>query len=71
MAIKKFKLRLVGRIWKICCYYVCTKNVHFTFKNIYQQKDGIAMWSPLGAVLTGKFMLHLEKTLMPKLEKLI
>ena len=29
------------------------------------------MWSPLGAVLTGKFMLHLEKTLMSKLEKLI
>ena len=49
---------------------ICTKNVHFTFgNNIYQQKDGAAMGSPLGPVLTGIFMVHLERTLMPGLEK--
>ena len=37
--------------------------------NIYQQKDGAAMRSPLGPVLTGIFMVQLEKTLMPVLEK--
>ena len=49
---------------------LCTKNVHFTYNNdIYQQKDGVAMGSPLGPVLAGIFMVHLERTLMPKLEK--
>ena len=49
---------------------ICTKNVHFTFgNNIYQQKDGAAMGSPLGPVLTGIFMVHLERTLIPGLEK--
>ena len=49
---------------------LCTKNVHFTFgNNIYQQKDGVAMESPLGPVLTEIFMVHLERTLMPALEK--
>ena len=37
--------------------------------NIYQQKDDAAMRSPLGPVLTGIFMVQLEKTLMPVLEK--
>ena len=42
-----------------------TKNVHFTFKNkIYQQKDGVAMGSPLGPVLARIFMVYLEKTLV-------
>ena len=49
---------------------LCTKNVHFTFgNNIYQQKDGVAMGSPPGPVLAGIFMVHLERTLMPELEK--
>ena len=49
---------------------LCTKNVHFTFENnIYQQNNGVAMWHPLGPMLAGIFMAHLEKTLMPKLEK--
>ena len=49
---------------------LCTKNVHFTFQNsIYQQKDGVAMGSPFGPVLAGTFMVHLERTLMPELEK--
>ena len=47
----------------------CTKNVYFTFENIYQQKDGVAMGSPLGPVLAGIFMVHLERTPMPELEK--
>ena len=37
--------------------------------NIYQQKDGAAIRSPLGPVLAGIFMVQLEKTLMPVLEK--
>ena len=47
-----------------------TKNIHFTFKNnIYQQKDDVAMGSPLGSVLAEIFMAHLERIFMPKLEK--
>ena len=39
---------------------LCTKNVHFTFgNNIYQQRDGITMRSPLGTVLAEIFMVHL------------
>ena len=49
---------------------LCTKNVHFTFgNNIYQQKDGVAMGPPLGPVLAGIFIVNLERTLMPELEK--
>ena len=49
---------------------LCTKNVHFTFENnIYQQKDGVAMGSLLGPVLAGIFIVHLERTPMPKLQK--
>ena len=49
---------------------LCTKNVYFTFENnIYQQNNGVAMGNPLGPMLAGIFMAHLEKTLMPKLEK--
>ena len=51
---------------------LCTKNVHVTFgNNIYQQKDGVAMGSPLGPVLAGIFMVHLERTFMPELENFI
>ena len=49
---------------------LCTKNAHFSFgNNIYQQKDGVTMGSPPGPVLAGIFMVHLERTLMPELEK--
>ena len=49
---------------------LCIKSVHFTFQNdIYLQKDGVAMGSPLGSVLAGVFMVHLERTLMPQLQK--
>ena len=51
---------------------LCTKNVRFTFENnIYQQKDDVAMGSPLGPVLAGILMVHLKRTLMPKPEKLM
>ena len=34
------------------------KIVHFTFDNqVYQQKDGVTMESPLGQVLTGIFIV--------------
>ena len=49
---------------------LCSKNVHFTFENnIYKQKDEVAMGSPIGPVLAGVFMVNLERTLLPKLEK--
>ena len=36
-----------------------TKNVQFTFnKDIYKQKDGVAMSSPLGPVLAGIIMVE-------------
>ena len=36
-----------------------TKNVHFTFnKDIYKQKDGVAMSSPLRPVLAGIIMVE-------------
>ena len=47
---------------------LCTKNVPFTFNNeIYQQRDGVAMGSPLGAVLAGIIMVELENSIVPKL----
>ena len=43
-----------------------TKNVHFTFNgDIYLQADGGATGSPLGPVLAGIFMVHLERSLFP------
>ena len=40
---------------------LCTKNIHFCFGgDIYQQKDVVAMGSPLGPVLAGIFMIELE-----------
>ena len=51
---------------------LCTKNVYFTFENnIYQQKDGVFMGSHLGPVLARTFMVHLERTLTPELEKFL
>ena len=41
------------------------KNVHFSYNGIiYQQCDGIAMGLPLGPVLAGIFIVHLERTLI-------
>ena len=46
------------------------EKVYFTFENnLFQQKVGAAMGSPFGPVLAATFMVHLEKTLMPELEK--
>ena len=46
----------------------CTKNTLFTFNNdIYQQRDGVAMGSPLGSVLAGIIMVELENSIVPKL----
>ena len=49
---------------------LCTKNVNFTFQNnACQQKDGVAMVSPLGPILIGIFIVELERDLIPKLSK--
>ena len=38
---------------------LCTKNVHFTFnEEVYKQKDGVAMGSPLGLVFADIFMVN-------------
>ena len=47
---------------------LCTKNIQFTFNNdIYQQKDGVAMGSPLGPVLAGIIMVELQNSVVPQL----
>ena len=47
---------------------LCTKNVLFTFNNeIYQQRDCVAMGSPLGQVLAGIIVVELENCIVPKL----
>ena len=47
---------------------LCTQSVHFTFDgNIYVQKDGVAMGSPLGPVLANIFMVELERSVIPTL----
>ena len=39
-----------------------TKNVHFSYnQDVYIQKDGVTMGSPLGPVLAGIFMVNLER----------
>ena len=49
---------------------LCTKNVHFSFNgDICIQCDGVAMGSLLGPVLTGIFMVELERSLVPKLSE--
>ena len=46
---------------------LCKKNVHFSYNDIiFQQCDGVAMSSPLGLVLAGIFMVHLDSILTPK-----
>ena len=46
----------------------CTENVPFTFNNeIHQQRDGVAMGSPLGPVLGGIIMVELENSIVSKL----
>ena len=48
---------------------MCTKEMHFTFNGkVYQQTDGVCMGSPLGPVLANAFMVHLEETIVPKLQ---
>ena len=47
-----------------------TINVLFIFFNeIYIQNNGVALGSPLGAILARTFMVELENTLVPKLEQ--
>ena len=47
---------------------LCTKNVHFTFRDVvYLQTDGATMGSLLGPVLVGIFMVDLERCLVPLL----
>ena len=44
---------------------LCTSNVQFTFNDeIYRQKDGVAMGSPLGPILADIFMSKLENTIL-------
>ena len=48
-----------------------TKNVHFTFNGqIYIQIDGVAMGSPLAPLLADIFMIELERSLIPNLQKI-
>ena len=45
---------------------LCTKNVPFTFNNdIYQQRDDVAMGSPIGSVIAGIIMVELENSIVP------
>ena len=51
---------------KLLC--LCTKHVHFSYGGrIYIQVNGVAMESPLGAVLTNIFLTKLEIVLIPTL----
>ena len=44
------------------------KNVHFSYKGIvYQQCNRVATGSLLGTMLTGTFIVHLKRTLIPTL----
>ena len=48
--------------------YLCTKNAHFSLNNkTYLQLDGVAMGSPLGAVLENIFMVELKRNIIPTL----
>ena len=51
---------------------LCTENVHFMSHNqVYQQKDGVAMGSPLVPVLDGIFMVELETRIIPTLGNMV
>ena len=46
---------------------LCTENVQFSFNNqLYFQKDGVAMGSPLGPILADIFMGFFENFLLDK-----
>ena len=45
-----------------------TRSEMITNGNIYLQTDGVAMGSPLGPVLAGIFMVHLQRSLIPVLK---
>ena len=46
-------------------FLLCTKNVHFTFRDvIYLQTDRVAMGSPLKLVLVGISIVNLERSLV-------
>ena len=48
--------------------HLCTKNVHFSYTDIINQQCGrVAMDSPLRQVFARTLMVHLERTLTPKL----
>ena len=50
---------------------LCTKNVHFTFNGqIYIQVDGVAKGYPLAPWLADIFMIELERSLIPNLQKI-
>ena len=50
---------------------LCTKNVHFTFNGqTFIQVDGVAMGSPLAPLLADIFMIELERSLIPNLQKI-
>ena len=47
---------------------LCTKCLHFSFNgDIFRQRDGVAMGSPLGPVIANIFMSELEDLLLPTL----
>ena len=47
---------------------LCTKNVHFTYRDVvYLQTDRVAMDSLLEPVMAGKFTVDLERSLIPLL----
>ena len=49
-------------------FYLCTKNVHFSFDNeTYIWNDGVAMGSPLGPILVNMLMVELERSVLPGL----
>ena len=49
---------------------LCTKNLNFTFSGqIFIQVDGVAMGSPLAPLLADIFMIELERSLIPDLQK--
>ena len=47
---------------------LCTKNLHFTFRDVvYLKTYGVTMGSPLGPVLAEIFVVDLERSLVPLL----